>query len=201
MSKFIVDDKQCAKHNISLSAVYYLISLYKNSPITTATFQELGSTGYLDYKGYDAKGYLIEPTITEQGINLLADIFSEKNLSTYDIKRFEGIATKMRELFPKGKKEGTNHMWRDSVPVIARRLKLLFAKYDQLYTEKDILDATKRYVDSFNGNYRFMQLLKYFISKQKIEDGVTTEESQLLSYLENAGQEETTSQDWDLTLK
>lgn len=196
MSKYIIDTKQCKKHNISLAAVYYLIALFKDSPITISTFKELGATGYLDYKGYDEKGYLVEPSITERGVDLLTDIFTEENLSSYDLKRFEEIASKMRELFPKGKKEGTNHMWRDSVPIIARRLKLLLVKYGQLYTEKEILDATKRYVDSFNGDYRYMQLLKYFISKQRIEDGCTVEESQLLSYLTNEDQVNTTNDEW-----
>lgn len=201
MSKYIIDTKQCKKHNISPAAVYYLITLYKDSPITISTFKELGATGYLDYRGYDENGYLIEPKITERGIDLLTDIFTEENLSSYDLKRFEEIASKMRELFPKGKKEGTNHMWRDSVPIIARRLKLLLVKYGRLYTEKEILDATKRYVDSFNGDYRYMQLLKYFISKQKIEDGCAVEESQLLSYLTNEDQVNTTNDEWTTELR
>jgi hypothetical protein len=41
-----------------------------------------------------------------------------------------------------------------------------------------------------------MQLLKYFISKQKIEDGCTVEESQLLSYLTNEDQVNTTNDGW-----
>lgn len=195
MSKYIVDHKQCEKLGISLDAVYYLIALYKNSPITTKTFEELGKTGYLDYKGFDEKGNLKDPIITEQGAALLVDIFVDADLGVQNIKRYEGIAAKMRELFPKGKKEGTNQMWRDSVPMIARRLKLLFSKYG-LFTEKEILDATKRYVDSFNGNYQYMQLLKYFISKQKIEDGNIVEDSQLLSYLTNTECTNTTSDDW-----
>ena len=41
-----------------------------------------------------------------------------------------------------------------------------------------------------------MQLLKYFISKQKIEDGNIVEDSQLLSYLTNTECTNTTSDDW-----
>lgn len=201
MSKYIVKKEQCDKHNISVAAVYYLIALYENSIIDRNTFEELGKTGYIDYRGYDENGQLIAPVITEEGVNLITDIFINGDISAIDERRYEDIATKMRELFPKGKKEGTNHMWRDSAPIIARRLKLLFKKYNRLFTEKEILDATKRYVDSFNGDYRYMQLLKYFISKQKIEDGCTVEESQLLSYLTNEDQVNTTNDEWTTELR
>lgn len=194
--RYLVKREQCDKHNISVGAVYFLISLYEGSPVDREIFKELSKTGYLNYKGIDEHGFLISPSITERGVNLITDIFVDANLSNSDLKRYEDIAAKMRELFPKGKKEGTNHMWRDSIPIIARRLKLLLKKYGQLYTEKEILDATKRYVESFNGDYRYMQLLKYFISKQKIEDGCTVEESQLLSYLTNEDQVNTTNDEW-----
>ena len=45
-----------------------------------------------------------------------------------------------------------------------------------------------------------MQLLKYFISKQKVVDGTIEEESQLLSYIENAGQEAKQRDDWMSTM-
>lgn len=196
MSKYIVKKEQCDRYNISVAAVYYLIALYEDSIIDQEVFEELGKTGYLDYRGYDKNGFLISPTITQEGVNLLTDIFINGDMSSYDERRYEGIAEKMRELFPKGKKEGTNHMWRDSTPIIARRLKLLFKKYNKLFTEKEILEATKRYVDSFGGDYRYMQLLKYFISKQKTEDGCIVEESQLLSYLTNEDQVNTTNDGW-----
>ena len=199
--RYLVKQEQCEKHNISVGAVYYLISLYEGSPVNAQIFEELSKTGYLNYKGIDENGFLISPSITERGVHLITDIFVDAEFSILDLKRYENIAEKMRELFPKGKKEGTNHMWRDSVPIIARRLKLLFKKYGQLYTEKEILDATKRYVDSFNGNYQYMQLLKYFISKQKIEDGCTTEESQLLSYLNNEDCVNTNTEDWNVEFR
>lgn len=201
MSKYIVKKEQCDKYHISVAAVYYLIALYENSIIDRSTFEELGKTGYIDYRGYDENGQLISPTITEEGVHLITDIFINGDMSAMDERRFEEIATKMREIFPKGKKEGTNHMWRDSAPIIARRLKTLFKKYDKLFTERDILDATRRYVDSFNGNYQYMQLLKYFISKQKVEDGCIVEESQLLSYLTNEDQINTTNDEWTTELR
>ena len=114
--------------------------------------------------------------------------------------RYENLAIKLRELFPEGKKAGTNYYWRDSVAIIAKRLKALVKKNGECFTDEQAITATKEYVSSFNGNYQYMQLLKYFISKQKVVDGTIEEDSQLLSYIENAGQEAKQRDDWMSTI-
>lgn len=133
--------------------------------------------------------------------NLLKDIFLESNafiIKTAD--RYELLAAQLRELFPKGRKEGTSYMWRDSNNMIAKRLKALVSKYGDCFTDEQAINATKRYVESFNGNYRYMQLLKYFISKKVVNDGEVEENSQLLSYIENEGQSEHNNE-WTAELK
>ena len=76
----------------------------------------------------------------------------------------------------------------------------LVAKYNVEFTDEEAVDATKRYIASFNGNYRYMQILKYFISKQKPVEGASAEQnSQFLSFLQN--EEGTTeNQDWTANL-
>ena len=91
-------------------------------------------------------------------------------------------------------------MWRDSVPLITKRLKAFIKKYGDNYTDKEIIEATKKYVESFNGDYRYMQLLKYFILKRvNTQDGEIEDTSQLLSYLSNTGEDLT--DDWNTSLK
>ena len=64
-------------------------------------------------------------------------------------------------------------------------------KYGTTYTDEQILTAAKEYVASFNGDYRFMKLLKYFIFKEKVGANREIEpESELMTYIENAGQED-----------
>ena len=109
--------------------------------------------------------------------------------------RYEILAAKLIELYPKGKKEGTSYMWRDSKSIIAKRLRALVKRYNVSFTDEQAINATKRYVESFNGNYKYMQLLKYFISKKTAIDGSIEETSQLLSYIENEGQEDANN-DW-----
>ena len=108
----------------------------------------------------------------------------------------------MREVYPKGLKPGTNYQWRDSTAIIADRLMKLVAKHNIEFTDEEAVEATKRYIASFNGNYKYMQILKYFISKQKPIEGAPAEcNSQFLSYLENKeGSTNIVSQDWTANL-
>ena len=89
-------------------------------------------------------------------------------------------------------------MWRDSTAVIARKLKTLVVKYDYEFTEEQALKATKAYVESFNGDYTYMQLLKYFILKT-MPDGEIR--SDFMSYIENEGHEDDIGKDWNTSLK
>lgn len=121
-------------------------------------------------------GFELKPHMT-QVIQAMIAISDPEVLGSRDIN---ALADKLRALYPEGKKNGTCYYWRDSTKVIAQRLAIFFKKYSNRFTVDDIIEATRAYVNSFNGDYRYMQLLKYFIYKD--------DNSQLLSYLENAGQ-------------
>lgn len=137
----------------------------------------------------------------EKEDNLLKDIFLESNdIVIKRADRYELLAAQLREIFPKGRKEGTSYMWRDSNSIIAKKLKALVSKYGECFTDEQAINATRKYVESFNGNYRYMQLLKYFISKKVINDGEVEETSQLLSYIENEGQSDYNNE-WTAELK
>ena len=92
------------------------------------------------------------------------------------------------------------YYWTDGISLIIKRLKIFFKKYG-IYSNEIIIDATKRYVDSFNGDYRFMKLLKYFIFKEKKGEGGDVESSSdLLNFIENNEGEEL-SNDWSTELR
>lgn len=135
-------------------------------------------------------GYIINNNILQQ----VEQWISASTITEEKTHSLLKLAENMREVFPSGKKPGTDYYWRDSTKVIAQRLGIFIKKYGDEYTDDQILEATKKYVQSFNGNYKFMHLLKYFISKKNIE--TKEDSSELLSYLENAGQEESLSDDW-----
>lgn len=147
------------------------------------------------------KDYLIKTLggykINNNKFSEIENIAQESSSKTTKGDRFYNLADKMRELFPEGKKQGTNFYWRDSTSVIAQRLNIFFKKYGNKYSDKEIIDATERYVKSFNGNFQYMQLLKYFINKLNRTTGEIN--SELASYLANPG--ETCNTDWEVTLK
>ena len=135
-------------------------------------------------------------TCTRLGINILNNtIMDSIKLSTPN-ETINNLAKELKEIFPKGKKPETNYYWADGEQLIVRRLKLFFKKYG-LFSNEDILDAAKRYVQSFNGDYRYMKLLKYFILKEKVgAAGDIESSSDLLNYLENKHQEDEENQNW-----
>jgi hypothetical protein len=78
------------------------------------------------------------------------------------------------------------------------------------YPDEDIINATKKYVNSFNGNYQYMQLLKYFIWKNKVTGGELIDgrvvgevekQSQLAAYIEDTEEEVPAGHSWDIELR
>ncbi len=201
--KIVLDTDSLCNNQLGLAASLYLISMYFGSKIDNKEcFDKLNSSGFIITTEY-MDGIPIRYELSPDGIMetekiLMEHSVSEKNSSGED--RYVLLAEKMRELFPKGKKDGTSLQWRDSTAVIATRLKSLVNKYKVKFTDEQVLEATKAYVKSFNGDYRYMQILRYFIFKNVNNGGEIEYNSQLLSYLENAGQEEELRNDWMSTM-
>ena len=99
----------------------------------------------------------------------------------------------------------TSFYYRCNKSEVARKLQKFFGIFGKV-PEEDILEATKRYVESFNGDYRGMRLLKYFILKDDIkpgEDGDHVEQiSDLATFLENkdAGENKQDSSDFTMQI-
>lgn len=111
------------------------------------------------------------------------------------------LAKTLREIFPKGKKPGTTKQFRSNTTNVVNKLRRFFKEYGTKYTSRDIINATQKYVTSFNGNYSYMRVLEYFIWKdvKKIDSegvGYTERVSDLADYLENDGQDEVSNRDW-----
>lgn len=174
------------KENISIEYFFNLLIVYTGEILSNSEYLNKGfNDGYLQYQGFNSLNIPIALSLTTKGKSLIERILKSKFTDIKESDRFDNLAEKLRELYPKGKKDGTNYMWRDSNSIIAKKLKSVVAKYGNCFTDEQAINATKRYVESFNGNYRYMQLLKYFISKKVIINGEIEETSQLLSYIEN----------------
>lgn len=118
-----------------------------------------------------------------------------KNLINSEDERFEALATKVQECFPKQKMMYTNgttspFYFRCNKTEIKNKLKKFLTIYGDV-SDEDIIDATKRYVASYaSKGYRGMRLAKYFIMKDDrklmADDEIHVEEiSDLATFLEN----------------
>lgn len=201
-NKVIIDIDKCNKEGIPLDAVLYMLSLKIGTPINSETQHYCSQNRLIVTEESNLYKAILKARITLDGIEFVNNALEQSDYTPID--SFEEMADKMRNLFPKGKKPGTNYMWRDSVAIIAKRLKAVQRKYKEVhgceFTQEQAINATKAYVESFNGDYRYMQLLKYFISKAVVVNGVVEESSQLMSYIENEGPDNNPDRDWTSTL-
>lgn len=188
MDKVSINKDVLEKNNLSMDEFLVLLLTYNKANIQEVK-QSLVEKGLADFSVFD-EDLVISSTTKDLITSITID--SDVKVISKD-KEFKELADKLKELFPKGKKAGTTYMWRDSTAVIARKLKTLVVKYDYQFTEEQAIKATKAYVESFNGDYTYMQLLKYFILKS-LPDGEI--KSDFMSYIENEGQEDELSDNW-----
>lgn len=188
MDKVSINKDVLEKNNLSMDEFLVLLLTYNKANIQEVK-QSIVEKGLADFSVFDDE--LVISSTTKDLITSIT-IDSDVKVLSKD-KEFKELADKLKELFPKGKKAGTTYMWRDSTAVIARKLKTLVVKYDYQFTEEQAIKATKAYVESFNGDYTYMQLLKYFILKS-LPDGEI--KSDFMSYIENEGQEDELSDNW-----
>lgn len=147
--------------------------------------ENLIAKGFADRDLYSETN-LIVGNKTRDLISTIA-IDSDKNVIDKEDEFFE-LANELRALYPAGRKEGTTYMWRGTTAEIAKKLKTLVVKYKYSFTKEQVIKATKEYISSFNGNYRTMRLLKYFILKsEKDADNNINIISELMTIIENEG--------------
>ena len=117
---------------------------------------------------------------------------SENNVAMDDTQIL-ALAKKLKAIYPKGyNSDGTP--WAEGPKLIASRLESFFRKYGN-YPEKDILSATKTYVEKKFGTPYF-RLLKYFIYKESTNArGEIESSSDLYSRLETGAYDDYTFPD------
>ena len=173
--KYVIDSKEIAKHNLTLSQFFIIMAVktgLTNRDLPSLKAKEvLRDLGTSSLNGYP---YAIAANWNDIADSILLD--SEKVVN--NDKNLEDLATALIDIFPKGKKPGTNYYWKSNKTEVVLKLKKFFKVYGaKRYSYDDIIEATKRYVACWNGDYQLMRLLKYFIMK---EDG-----SDLATFLEN----------------
>lgn len=174
-----VADKILDKYNLSIEEFLILYICSKEYDIKELV-DTIIAKGYADKNLYNPNTAIVSNNVKE----IISSVIIDSDKAVIDKEEdYLRVAKKMQEIFPKGKKEGTTYAWRDCTAVIAKKLKTLVVKFDFKFTEEEALNATKKYVESFNGNYKFMQLLKYFILKNDTTTGDI--KSEFMSLIEN----------------
>lgn len=195
-----LDKKVCSNNGITIGEALLMIAIVNKVDLEKSE-QALISKGYITADRNDLFQQ-IGWRLTSKGTEIIDSVILDSDKQQESQDKLNLLATRLKEIFPKGKKEGTNYYWADGVALIVRRLKLFFKKYGNNFTDEQIIQATEKYVQGFNGNYQYMRLLKYFIFKEKVGAGGEIEgDSELISYIENAGHEENLGNNWTTTLR
>ena len=191
--KLTIDQTILEKNNLTLEEFLVLFLSAREVDIGVIS-QSLVAKGLAD-KDLFSSGKLVISDKVKDLVSTIS-IESDKNVIDKD-SEFTELATELREIYPAGRKDGTTYMWRGTTAEVAKKLKTLVVKYGYTINREDVLKATKEYVNSFNGNYRYMQLLKYFILKSvKDADGNVDIKSELMSLIENSDQIDAQRDDW-----
>lgn len=191
--KLTIDSKACENNGLTLEEFIILFLFTKKVDIN----EIINSLVEKKIAGKDlfSDNSLVLGSKTKQ---LIEKIILESNDSVKNnTERIKNLAKTLQDMYIQGKKAGTQDYFKGSSAEIVQRLKRFFAEYGE-FTDEQIIEATKKYIASFNGDYKFAQLLKYFISKKV--DGERG--SRLLSYIENANQKESQQTiDWENELR
>lgn len=200
--KITIDEKVCTKHKMTIQEVLIAL-IMRMGKVPDAMENMLNREILVDTGEYQ---------VTQHWSDVLDEILSDSSGSVdrSDEELLE-LAQKMRELYPQGKMKDrygrlTPYYYRCNNGEVVKKLKKFFTIFGNK-SDEDILDATKRYVASFQGNYTGMRLIKYFILKDDVkpsEDGTSHVEqiSDLATFLENKEEEEggVNNDDWTTKL-
>ncbi len=190
--KLVIDPNVLKKYNLSVEE---FMLLYLGSKLVSIKDVQQS----LIDKKLAAKNEITGGIVTDSNTkNLIDTIIIESDKSVVDKdKEYQELAKELQELYPSGRKSGTTYLWRGTSAEVAKKLKTLVVKYNYTFTREQVIKATKEYIESFNGNYTKMRLLKYFILKtEKDVDGNVNVISELMTLIENEGQLESQREDW-----
>ena len=205
--KITIDEDVCIKHKMTLEEVFLALAIRSNK-----LEDNLENMVKREMIVDDKNGYLV----TQHWSDVLDEIICESSgVNERTEESLTALAEKVRECFPKGKMKDrlgrdTPYYYRCNKSEVSKALNRFFTQFGN-YSDSEIIDATKRYVASFNGNYTGMRLAKYFIMKNPIKQdengrGYVEQVSDLLTFLENKESEKEVgvvinSDDWMMNVR
>ena len=201
--RYVISTKALKDKNLKEEEVLVVLLIRVCDDIP-GLLERLSNKGYIK-KNDDlfGKGYQINETFLDRVRAAL--LSNDPDVPKEDV--LDNLASKLMELYPQGKKAGTTSYWRGNKKEIREKLQKFYKLYGNKFTDEQIIEATRKYVASFNGNYSYMRVLKYFIIKdEKTENSEgrcsINQVSDLATLIENAGQENSSlDNDWSAELR
>lgn len=153
--------------------------------------EKIGYLGYihtnLEFNKLEKEEFIVKSKTTEQyevtkkGRILLKDAenIMSKIKKTIVSEDWEKKIIEYNELFPKGKRSNSNIGYRRNPKELRNSFIWFFKEYPE-YTWDDVLNITKQYIESQNGDYTYLQNSKYFIKKMDVNKTVSSTIADLL---------------------
>lgn len=190
--KLIIDEALCSKHKMTITEVLLALAVRSSENLQGELLNMQNREILVNDRGIYK--------VTQHWSDVLDELLSDSSgASEKTDEQLIKLAKQMREIFPQRKMldrmgRPTPYYYRCNTSEVARKLKKFFTIFGNI-PDSDIIDATKRYVASFQGDYTGMRLIKYFILKDDVkpsEDGTGHVEqiSDLATFLENKDSEE-----------
>lgn len=171
--------KDCIEQS-GLTTQEFLLLLYASNPDDSIeeTLKSLWNKGYLCK---DVDKY----TLCVKGSRLLKEIIAKsKHMLTpcnYTELELRIFAQELIDLYPSGGLEGNGLQYQSNATDVITALKNFFNVYGN-YPLETVKEATIDYIESFEGDYTYIRLLKNFIFKI---DSTNDCSSVLMDYIEN----------------
>ena len=184
--KYCIDENIAKKHQLSLSELLLLMLIKQG-------FNLPKLLEFAIEKEHIIQDMFGNYLLTQHWDEELQKVLLESDEEVPKDNDLNYLVGQLRELFPKGIKTGSA-AWRGNVREIKLRLQKFFKIYENRYSDEALIEATRKYVESFNGNYTYMRILKYFILKDEVkidEEGnrYIEQVSELANFLENEMEE------------
>lgn len=190
--KLIIDEALCSKHKMTITEVLLALAVRSSENLQDELLNMQNREILVSDRGIYK--------VTQHWSDVLDELLSDSSgASEKTDEQLIKLAKQMREIFPQRKMldrmgRPTPYYYRCNTSEVVRKLKKFFTIFGNI-PDNDIIDATKRYVASFQGDYTGMRLIKYFILKDDVkpsEDGTGHVEqiSDLATFLENKDCEE-----------
>ena len=121
-----ISRKGCESNNVSIAEALLMLAIANKADLSKAQ-ESLIDKGYITAL-LDEKYHPVGWRLTSMGAKVIDSVVIDSEKVQEPEDRLDNLAKELKQIFPKGRKPGTNYYWAEGVALIVRRLKLFFKK-------------------------------------------------------------------------